>query len=205
MGNTPNQPSKFKTKNWLEINDESRETYNENNQIRFKISMLRSGLCDYSDPYILVKRTITVAPATATVADNANRLVFFNNCVPLTNCISRINKTHVDDAHDIDLVIPMYNLIEYNDHRKKSSVILWQFARDELNLNDHGEIVDFTAVNTITNSFKIKEKIIDQTNDNDRNYVDMLVPSKYLSSFWRAFEIPLINCEINLDLNFHSG
>ena len=77
LGNTPNQASKFKTKNCLKINDESRETYNENNQIRFKISMLRSGLCDYSDPYILVKRTITVAPATATVANNANRLVIF--------------------------------------------------------------------------------------------------------------------------------
>ena len=52
---------------------------------------------------------------------------------------------------------------------------------------------------------KFKKKIIDQTNDNDRNDVDMLVPLKYLSSFWRAFEMPLINCEINLDLNFHSG
>ena len=155
LGNTPNQASKFKTKNCLKINDESRETYNENNQIRFKISMLRSGLCDYSDPYILVKRTITVAPATATVANNANRLVIFRNCVPFTNCISRINRTHVDDALDIDLVMPMYNLIEYSDHRTKSSVILWQFARDELDLNDDGEIVNFTAVNAITNSFKI--------------------------------------------------
>ena len=52
---------------------------------------------------------------------------------------------------------------------------------------------------------KFKKKIIDQTSDNDRNDVDMLVPLKYLSSFWRAFEMPLINCEINLDLNFHSG
>ena len=52
---------------------------------------------------------------------------------------------------------------------------------------------------------KFKKKIIDQTNDNDRNDVDMLVPLKYLRSFWRAFEMPLINCEINLDLNFHSG
>ena len=52
---------------------------------------------------------------------------------------------------------------------------------------------------------KFKKKIIDQTNGNDRNDVDMLVPLKYLSSFWRAFEMPLINCEINLDLNFHSG
>ena len=61
----------------------------------------------------------------------------------------------MNDAHDIDLVMPMYNLIEYSDHRTKSSVILWQFARDELDLNDDGEIVDFTAVIAITNSFKI--------------------------------------------------
>ena len=73
LDNTPNQLSKFKIKNWVEINDESRETYNEDNQIRFKPSMLRSSLYDYSDVYILVEGTITVTPATAAAPNNSNK------------------------------------------------------------------------------------------------------------------------------------
>ena len=73
LDNTPNQLSKFKIKNWVEINDESRETYNEDNQIRFKSSMLRSSLYDYSDVYILVEGTITVTPATAAAPNNSNK------------------------------------------------------------------------------------------------------------------------------------
>ena len=73
LDNTPNQLSKFKIKNWVEINDESRETYNEDNQIRFKPSMLRSSLYDYSDVYILVEGTITVTPATVAAPNNSNK------------------------------------------------------------------------------------------------------------------------------------
>ena len=98
---TPNQPSKFKTKNWVEINDESRETYNKDNQVRFKIYMSSSSLCDYSDAYILVKGAIA---ATSTVAQGqpnncTNRKVIFENCALFTNSISRINSTLVFDAH----------------------------------------------------------------------------------------------------------
>ena len=103
LDSTPNQPSKFKTKNWVEMNDESRGTYNENNQIRFKTSMLRSSLCDYSDAYILVKGTITVAEVTPAAPNNGNKNVIFKNCAQFTNCISRINNTQVDDAYDIDV------------------------------------------------------------------------------------------------------
>ena len=71
---TLNQWTKFRIKNWVEINDDSRGTYNSNGQIRFEISMLRTGLCDYSDPYILVKGTITVAnTGTAAGLNNANK------------------------------------------------------------------------------------------------------------------------------------
>ena len=73
--------------------------------------MLRSSLCDYSDTYILVKGTITVAPATAAAPNNANKKVIFKNCEPFTNCISRINNTQVDDGHDIDVIMPMDSLI----------------------------------------------------------------------------------------------
>ena len=92
--NTLNQPSKFRTKNWIEINDESREAYNVNSQIKFKTTMLKSSLCDYSDVYILAKGIITVNnTAVGAAANNTNKKVIFKNCAPFTNCISEINNT----------------------------------------------------------------------------------------------------------------
>ena len=90
-----NQPSKFRTKNWVEINYESRETYNVNSQIKFKNKMLKSSLCDYRDAYILVKGTITVnnTAASDSEANNTNKKVTFKNCAPFANCISEINNT----------------------------------------------------------------------------------------------------------------
>ena len=100
IDDTSNQPSKFRTKNWVEINDESRGTYNVNSQIKFKTTMLKSSLCDYSDTYILVKGTITItgegADAAARQADAIDKGVAFKNCAPFTNCISEINNTQVD-------------------------------------------------------------------------------------------------------------
>ena len=121
LDNTPNQPSKFKTKNWVEINDESQETYNEDNQIRFNTSMLRSSVCNYSNAYTLVKATITVQNKVIMdqPANNANKRVIFKNCATFTNCISRINNMQIDDAHDINVVISMYNLIEYSINYSK--------------------------------------------------------------------------------------
>ena len=94
--NTLNQPSKFRTRNWVEINDESRGAYNVNSQIKFKSTMLKSSLCDYSDAYILVKGTISVnniAVQGAAINNNNNKKVIFKNCAPFTNCISEINNT----------------------------------------------------------------------------------------------------------------
>ena len=124
IDDTSNQPSKFRTKNWVEINDESRGAYNVNSQIKFKTTMLKSILCDYSDAYILVKGTISVnntAAADAAV-NNTNKKVIFKNCAPFTNCISEINRRKYDakdNAKDIDIVMPMYNLIEYSDNCAK--------------------------------------------------------------------------------------
>ena len=121
IDDTPNQPSKFRTKNWVEINDESRGAYNVNSQIKFKTAMLTSSLCDYSDAYILVKGTISVnnTAAQGVAANNTNKKVIFKNCAPFTNCISEINNTQIDNAKDIDIVMPMYNLIEYSDNYAK--------------------------------------------------------------------------------------
>ena len=118
--NTLNQPSTFRTRNWIEINDESRGVYNVNSQIKFKTTMLKSSLCDYSDAYIIVSVNNTAAQGAAA---NNNKKVIFKNCAPFTNCISEINNTQIDNAKDIDIVMPMYNLIEYSDnHAKKQEV-----------------------------------------------------------------------------------
>ena len=117
------EPSKFQKKNWVEINDESRRTYDSNSEIRFKTTMLKSSLCDYNDAYILVKGTIPVNNTAAADADanNTNNRVIFKNCAPFTICTSEINNTQVDNIKDLDIVMQMYDLIEYSANYSKSS------------------------------------------------------------------------------------
>ena len=198
IDDTSNKACKFSTKNWVEINDESRRTYNVNGQIKFKTAMLKSSLCDYSDAYILVKGKITIigagADAAARQADERDKGVAFKNCSPFTNCISEINNTQVDNAKDIDIVMPLYNLIEYSDNYAKTSGSLWQYFRDE---PDDG-LED-------SESFKSKIKITGKTpNNGNEKDVEIIAPLKYLSNFWRTLEMPLINCEVNLILTWSS-
>ena len=113
LDDTSNQPSKFRKKNWVEINDESRGTYSVNRQINFKISMLRSSLCDYRDACILVKGNVTgnnTGPVDAD-ANNTNKQVIFKNCARFTVCINKINNTQVDNAKDNGIKMSMHNLI----------------------------------------------------------------------------------------------
>ena len=129
--------------------------YNIGSQTKFKTSMLRSSLCDYGDSYILVYRTISIA---GQAGDNSNKEVVFNNCAPFTDCITEIKNTPIDNAKDIDVVMPMYNLIEYSDNYAKASGSLWQYYRDEPALTDAGAIANFHAANNSA-SFKFKQKI----------------------------------------------
>ena len=100
------------------------------------------------------------------------------------NCIRRINKTQVHDAHYIDKVMPMYSLIEYTDNYLKTSEILWYVYWDEP-LNVNGAIVDFNEDDTATRLFNLKVKLTGVTgNDGTRN-IEIMVPFKYLSNFWR--------------------
>ena len=112
LNDASNQPSKFRTRNWVEINDESRGTYTSND-IKFKTTMFRSNLCDYADAYIFVnKGTIAITGEedddTAKQLDERNKGVVFKSCAPFTKCISRINNTDVDNTQDINIVMPMY-------------------------------------------------------------------------------------------------
>ena len=202
---TSNQPSKFRTRNSVEINDESRGAYNINNQIKFKTTMLKSSLCDYSDAYILVKGTISVnnTAAQGAAVNNTNKKVIFKNCVPFTNCISEINNRQVDNAKNIDIVMPMYNLIEYSDNYVKTSGGLWQYCKDIPSGDANNIIEEFTGGNT-TDSFNFKAKITGQTGNGGTKDVEIMVPLKYLSNFRRTLEMPLINCEVNLILTWSS-
>ena len=187
IDDTPNQPSKFRTGNWVEINDESRETYNVNSQVKFKTIMLKSSLCDYSDAYILVKGTISVndTAAAGAAVNNTNKKVIFKNCAPFTNCINEINNTQVDKAKDIDIVMHMYNLIEHSDNYVKTTGSLWQYCKDIPALDANNIIENFTGRNT-TDSFNFKAKITGQTGNNGTKDVEIIVPLKHLSNFWRT-------------------
>ena len=181
LESTSDNPSKFRTRNWVEINVESRGNY-ANSDIRFKTTMLRSNLSDYVDLYILVKGTITITGegdnAAAERADEKDK------------CVSRINNTDIDNAHDFDIVMPMYNLIEYSDNYSKTSGSLWQYYKDDPNHN---------LANS--ESFKSKVKITGKIpNNGNTKDVEIIVPLKYLSNFWRTLEVPLINCEVILIL-----
>ena len=111
---------------------------------------------------------------------------------PFTKCISRINNTDIDNAHDIDIVMPMYNLIEYSDNYSNTSGSLWQYYKDDPNDN---------LANS--KSFKSKVKITGETpNNGNTKDVEIIVPLKCLSNFWRTLEMPLLNCEVNLILTW---
>ena len=118
LDSASSKPSKFRTRNSVETNDDIRGAYSPNKQIRFKTAMLRSSLCDYSDAYILVKENISVInnASAGAAANNRNKKVIFKDCAPFTNCISNINNTQIDSAEYIDILMPMYDVIEYSDN-----------------------------------------------------------------------------------------
>ena len=193
LDNTPNQPTKFRTKNWVEINVDTYGTHNTNSQIKCITSMLKSSLCDHSDAYILVSGTITVQNTGAAAALNNRKNIIIKNCAPFTHCISEINNAQIDDAKDVDIVIPGYNLIEYSDNYSRTSGSLWQYYRDENFLNAYGAVADFPADNNDSASFKFKTKIAGRTENDGTKDVKIMVPLKYLINFWRSLEMLLIN------------
>ena len=121
--------------------------------------MIRSNLCNYSDAHIYIKATTAVSNTVVAVApiSNQNKKVTFKNCAPFTNCMNEISNTQVDDAKDINIVIPMYDLTEYSDVYLKTSEILWQYYRDETALDNKNKILDFPADSNNSILFKFKQ------------------------------------------------
>ena len=117
----------------------------------------------------------------------------------------------IDDAEYIDIVMPMYNLIEYSDNYSKTSGSLWQYCKEIPAVNDNGNIEDFNGANA-TDSSNFKTKLTDQTaadningNVAGRVDVEIMVPLKCLSNFWRTLEMPLISCEVELILDWSAN
>ena len=193
----------FATKKWCIINDENNTNYDVNKDtgadnpdtIKYDTRVLKPNLCDYAEAYILVDGTIR-----ATNAVNATRLAL-KNCEPFTKFNLEINDEHVDTAEKLDIVMPMYNLIEYSDNYQDSSATLYQYKRDEPPEDD--AVADLTADNS--DSFKYKISLLGNpvvANNIPRINVKVVVPLKYLSNFFRSLEMPLINCKVKLNLTW---
>ena len=195
----------FATKKWYIINDESNTNYRvnkdtgENNPdiIKYDTRVLKPNLWDYAEACNLVDGTIRAANAV-----NATRLAL-KNCAPFTKCNLEINDEHVDTAENLDIVMPMYNLIEYSDNYQDSSATLYQYKRDEPPDNNG----NLTADNST--SFKYKVNLLGNIAAADpdnvrvgRLNVKVVAPLKYLSDFFRSLEMPLINCKIKLNLTW---
>ena len=172
--------------------------------------MLRSDLCDYSDAYILVNGTITVNVIVNGVGNQIIRRVrplILKNNAPFVSCMTKINNEFIEDADDLDKVIPMYNLLEYSKNYRKTIGSLYNYYRDEL--SDDNNPNNFLNNNVVNSSgFKYKNKITGNTYNiaagaanHDANRVGkqdikLAIPLKYLGNFWRALNIPLISCKV---------
>ena len=193
----------FATKKWYIINDENNTNYRvnedtgENNPdiIKYDTRVSKPNLCDYAEAYILVDGTIRAAAA------DANTRLALKNCASFTKCNLEINDEHVDTAENLDIVMPMYNLIEYSDNYQDSSATLYQYKRDEP--PEAYAVATLTADNS--SSFKYKIKLLgDPVLDGAiaKRNVKVVVPLKYLSNFFRSLDMPLINCKIKLNLTW---
>ena len=187
LNNNDIESQKFTTRKWYIINDQNNKQYGEGDEndstIKFETKVIKPSLFDYSDAYILVSGNIKNKAANASVT--------FKNCAPFTKCITHINDEHLETAENVDIIMPMYNLLEYSDNYEESSGSLYQFKRDEPPPNNDDVSVDTSP------SFKYKSNLL----GNEVN-VKIAVPLKYLSNFFRSLEMPLINCKIHLELNW---
>ena len=196
----------FATKKWYIINDENNTNYGVNKDtgednpgtIKYDTRVLKLNLCDYAEAYILINGTIRAA-----AADGNTRLAL-KNCTPFIKCNLGINDEHVDAAENLDIAMPMHNIIEYSDNYQDSSAILYQHKRDEP--------PEANAINDLTtdtsSSFKYKVELLGNPVPDGaiaKRNVKVVVPLKYLSNFFRSLEMPLINCKIKLNLTWKKG
>ena len=186
LNDSNNESSKFPTRKWYVINDQNNEQYGRGNEndstIKFETKVIKPNLCDYSGACILVTGDIEVAD----VAVDTN--VAFKNCAPFTRCVTHTNDEHAETVENLDIIMSMYNLIEYSDNYADSSGSLYQFKRDESPVNGRNPLS--VALDNST-SFKYKSSLLGKATDSDGND--------------KSLERPLINCKIHLELNWNNN
>ena len=216
----PDLVSKFTSKKLVEVhNPTPNNQYSENKEIRFKTSILRSDLCDYSDAYVKVKANVNVR-ADRNNADNINTLAgdanenkitfILKNNAPFISCITKINGELDENAENLDVVMPMYNLIEYSKNFRKTNGSLHNYYRDEPN---NEPVVDNDISYSMLNSesYKYKAKITNKYAtfnigaDPVATEATIIIPLKHLGNVWRELNMPLINCEVELKLKWNKN
>ena len=187
--------------------------------------MLRSDLCDFNDAYIVVKGIVTVS-ADERDRDEMNRQVILKNNAPFISCISKINGVLVQNAKDLDIVMPMYSLLEYSKNYSKTSASLWNYYRNELtdDTNDNNgpnkSVINSKSVkyktSIIGSTYNVPRRItgadgnpVDNPNSDQNKSgtreIEIAVPLKHLGNFWNSLNIPLINCEVSLALSWSAN
>ena len=200
LGDGDNESLKFPTKKWYVINDQNNTVYGEGNEngtiVKFETQVIKSNLCDYSDAYILVAGDITAG------GGDANTKVAFKNCALFTKCMTHINDEHVDTTDNLNIVLPMYNLIKYSDNYSDTSGSLWQFKRDESPVTNAGNPDNVSVDNSSSFKYQSFLNLVADTDNGVFKNIKIAVPLKHLRNFWRSLEMPLINCKIHLELNW---
>ena len=204
LGPAHDKVPRFITKKWIEVQSQSGTTYNTSKPIMLNTSMLRSDLCNSSDPYVWVKGTITVTNPN----DNANfnKELTLKNNAPFISCISKINGELVENAEDIDIVMPMYNLLEYIKNYEKTSGSLFNYYRDEpseITLGARNNAINISIRNSKSYDYKTNITGTLDAGEGEKEDVTIAISLKYLGNFWRSLDIPLINCEITLILSWY--
>ena len=150
LGDANNESSKFATRKWYVINDQNNKDYGEGNEdsttVKFETKVIEPNHFDYSDVYILITGNIT------TTGGDANIRAAFKNCAPFTKFKTHINDEHVENADNLDIIMPIYSLIEYSDNYSDTSGRLWQFKRDESPITNAGNPDNVSTTNST--SFK---------------------------------------------------
>ena len=184
LDTTSDNVPRFITKKWVEVHDQSgsaEDRYKPSKQIRFKTSMLRSDFCDFSDAYSVVKGTITVTDPNDA---NYDKKLMLKNDAAFTSYISKINNTLIDNAEDLDTVMLMYNLLEYNKIYRKTTGSFWNYYRDEPNSGIGSENNNVNYSIKDSKSFDYKTSITGKLEGiNTTKDAEIVVPLKLLSNF----------------------
>ena len=214
LSHKENTYPKYQTKKCYIINDQNNGNYLEgktnDKSIKIDTEVIKPFLCDYADAYILVTGDIAVTRG------NDNTKVAFKNCHPFTKCKIHSNDEHIEDSDNLDIIINIYNLIEYSDYYSDPTASLYHFKRQEQSFDDDNalDITDLSVNNST--SFKYMSGLINvnsvgiNANVNPNiplahrlfKNVQIIAPLKYVSSFFRSLEMPLINTKLYIQLNY---